>query len=100
VLFKSICLIPPYFGPIAVQSLPIDGYAFFIGAANNEANDFPVFCADNYPVDPSQLISVSGNCKECSIMLYVNPPSILASEIKYVPLSYTFSDFPTLCEDL
>ena len=83
-----------------MQGLPYVAGGIFIGAANNEANDFPVFCADNYPVDPSQFIAFSGHCKECSIMLYVNPPSISASQIKYVPVSYAVTGSAALCEDL
>jgi hypothetical protein len=71
----------------------------FIGAANNEANDFPVFCADNFPVEPSKMMSVPGNCKDCSIALDV-PNDYLTASFQYWPLPLTAVTYNALCEDL
>jgi len=71
----------------------------YIAAANNEANDFPVFCADNYPVDPSTWYKVSGFCKECSLGVFI-PMDYLTFPFQYHPLSYTDVSWGVLCEDL
>jgi hypothetical protein len=73
--------------------------ATHIGAANNEANDFPVFCADNFPVDPSKIMSLSGYCKDCSIVLDV-PTNYLTVSFQYWPLPFTAVGYNALCEDL
>jgi hypothetical protein len=71
----------------------------FIGAANNEANDFPVFCADNFPVDPSKFGSVSGGCNDCSIALGVTK-NYLTAPFQYWPMPSTAVGYNALCEDL
>jgi hypothetical protein len=88
-----------FWSHIAVQNKPKITGDTYIGAANNEANDFPVFCADNYPVDPSRLIGASGNCKECSILLSV-PTVNAASMFAYKTAAYSVSGYAALCEDI
>jgi hypothetical protein len=81
------------------QNLPFIYGGAFIATSNNEANDFPVFCADNYPVDPSKCTSVSGRCKDCNIAVYVQADYLLY-ENDYYPVSNTFGSWSVICEDL
>jgi hypothetical protein len=102
--FQCVCNLismSPHFCAVAreSQNLVIGFGMTFIGAANNEANDFPVFCADNYPVDTSISAKLPGNCKDCSVMLNI-PQFYLSEPSQYTLESYVRVGYNALCEDL
>jgi hypothetical protein len=94
-LKSNLIIIAQY---IAVESQNIIrlGSSAYIGGANDQANDFPVFCADSYPVDPSIITSVPGDCKECNVALgsYSITPTYYMLEAK------VHSGHGAICEDL
>jgi hypothetical protein len=100
--FKNLISTSPYYCPIARFSQNLTGgtgYSY-MGACNYKANDFPVFCADNYPVDPNILNRVSGFCKECSILLLLRAADNSSFVIDYSPSQLKFTEYSALCEDL
>jgi hypothetical protein len=99
---KNLILMSPHYCAIArgSQNLFVGNGWTFMGAANNEANDFPVFCADNYPVDPSLSMTLPALCKDCCVMLFI-PQLYLTGELtQYEIQTYPEVGNHALCEDL
>lgn len=74
---------------------PISAYTY-VGGANTGAQDFPVFCSDNYPVDPRYWFNVWGLYKDSVMSLYVSP----TNPFYYQAVAYTHNGYHVLCEDL
>lgn len=81
------------------QNLAIIYGNTFIAGTNNEANDFPVFCEDNYPVDPSRTNKAAGLSKDSSVVI-VLPNIYPASSMLYWLYTYNTMGSGVLCEDL